>query len=142
MSIAAINVRNQFRGKVKEIVEGPVVSEIDVETAGGLIINLICARLLHRDRLDDLNMRGAWLHVIGDALGRRIAFEEMTPEEFRSLSQGTAPGPVVDMLLAAWSAAVGQPAYVTTAVAYILGTAPRTFRQWAADHATAFTGGA
>ncbi len=77
--------------------------------------------------------------VIGDALGHRIAFEEMTRDEFRSLSEGTAPSSVVDMLLAAWSAAVGQPAYVTTAVADILGTAPRTFRQWAAGHATAFT---
>ncbi|WP_329459961.1 NAD(P)H-binding protein [Streptomyces sp. NBC_01497] len=78
--------------------------------------------------------------VIGDVLGHRIAFEDMTPDEFRSLSQGTAPS-VVDMLLAAWSAAVGQPAYVTTAVADILGTAPRTYRQWVADHATAFTQG-
>ena len=41
MSIAAINVRNQFRGKVKEIVEGPVVSEIDVETPGGLIVTSV-----------------------------------------------------------------------------------------------------
>ena len=41
MSIAAINVRNQFRGKVKEIVEGPVVSEIDVETASGLIVTSV-----------------------------------------------------------------------------------------------------
>ncbi len=40
-----------------------------IVAAGGLIINLICARLLHRDSHDDLNMRGAWLHVIGDALG-------------------------------------------------------------------------
>ncbi|MFI0242477.1 SDR family oxidoreductase [Streptomyces sp. NPDC016845] len=79
--------------------------------------------------------------IIGDALGHRIAFEEMTPDEFRSHSQGTAPGSVVDMLLAAWSAAVGQPAYVTTAVGDILATAPRTFRQWATDHATAFTEG-
>ncbi|MFF9183079.1 NAD(P)H-binding protein [Streptomyces misionensis] len=83
----------------------------------------------------------AQVDVIGDALGRRIAFEEMTPDEFRRLSEGTAPASVVDMLLAAWSAAVGQPAYLTTAVADILGTAPRTFRQWAADHATAFTEG-
>ena len=30
MSITAINVRNQFKGKVKEIIEGPVVSEVDV----------------------------------------------------------------------------------------------------------------
>jgi cobalt-zinc-cadmium efflux system protein len=37
--------------------------------AGGLIVNLICALLLHRDRDQDLNVRGAWLHVIGDALG-------------------------------------------------------------------------
>ncbi len=37
--------------------------------AGGLAINLVCARLLHRDRQDDLNVRGAWLHVVGDALG-------------------------------------------------------------------------
>jgi cobalt-zinc-cadmium efflux system protein len=37
--------------------------------AGGLVINLICAWLLHGDHEMDLNMRGAWLHVMGDALG-------------------------------------------------------------------------
>ena len=37
--------------------------------AGGLLVNLSCAWLLHRDREEDLNVRGAWLHVIGDALG-------------------------------------------------------------------------
>jgi molybdopterin-binding protein len=37
MSITAINVRNQFRGTVKEIIEGPVVSEVDVITPAGLI---------------------------------------------------------------------------------------------------------
>ncbi|MGZ8842621.1 MAG: cation diffusion facilitator family transporter [Pyrinomonadaceae bacterium] len=40
-----------------------------IVAAGGLVINLICAWLLHRHSHDDLNMRGAWLHVIGDALG-------------------------------------------------------------------------
>ena len=37
--------------------------------AGGLIINLACAWILHGDHKDDLNVRGAWLHIIGDALG-------------------------------------------------------------------------
>ncbi|MER7582635.1 NAD(P)H-binding protein [Kitasatospora sp. NPDC097691] len=83
----------------------------------------------------------AQVGAIGDALGRQIAFEEMTPDEFRSLSEGAAPASVIDMLLACWSAAVGQPAYVTSTVAEILGTAPRTFRQWATDHAAAFTQG-
>ena len=41
MSITAINVRNQFRGKIKEIIEGPVVSEIDVETPEGLIVTSV-----------------------------------------------------------------------------------------------------
>jgi cobalt-zinc-cadmium efflux system protein len=36
---------------------------------GGLLINLVCAYLLHGEHEHDLNMRGAWLHVIGDALG-------------------------------------------------------------------------
>ena len=40
-----------------------------IVATGGLLINLICAGLLHSDRQDDLNMRGAWLHIIGDALG-------------------------------------------------------------------------
>ncbi|MEV7598654.1 NAD(P)H-binding protein [Kitasatospora sp. NPDC089797] len=80
--------------------------------------------------------------VIGDALGRRIAFEEVTPDEFRSRWQGAAPGSAVDMLLAAWHAAVGRPAYVTSTVADLLGTPPRTFGRWAADHAAAFAPGA
>jgi len=41
MSIIAINVRNQFRGTVKEIIEGPVVSEVDVLTPGGLIVTSV-----------------------------------------------------------------------------------------------------
>jgi molybdopterin-binding protein len=44
MSIQAINVRNQFRGKVKEIILGDVVSEIDVETPWGIVTSVITTR--------------------------------------------------------------------------------------------------
>lgn len=37
--------------------------------AGGLLVNLLAAWLLHGDHKHDLNLRGAWLHVMGDALG-------------------------------------------------------------------------
>jgi cobalt-zinc-cadmium efflux system protein len=37
--------------------------------SGGLIINLVCAWILHGRREIDLNIRGAWLHVVSDALG-------------------------------------------------------------------------
>lgn len=41
MSISAINVRNQFRGTIKDIIEGPVVSEVDVQTAAGLVVTSV-----------------------------------------------------------------------------------------------------
>lgn len=44
MSIQAINVRNQFRGKIKAIIDGPVVSEIDVETPAGIVTSVITTR--------------------------------------------------------------------------------------------------
>ncbi|WP_203605749.1 NAD(P)H-binding protein [Streptomyces sp. SID8014] len=82
--------------------------------------------------------QAAQVAALGEVLGRPIAYEEMPPDEFRELPRGTAPAPVADMLLAAWRASLGHPAHITTAVADLLGTPPRTFRQWAADHAAAF----
>ncbi len=76
--------------------------------------------------------------IIGDVLGRRIRFEELSPDEFRSRTEESWPRPAVDMLLAAWDATMGMPAFVTSTVSDILGSAPRSFRQWASDHATAF----
>lgn len=43
--------------------------EMTVIATGGLAVNLIAAYLLHSDHKHDLNMRGAWLHVMGDLLG-------------------------------------------------------------------------
>ncbi|HEY0004335.1 MAG TPA: cation diffusion facilitator family transporter [Pyrinomonadaceae bacterium] len=40
-----------------------------IVATGGLLINLVCAWMLHGDHEHDLNMRGALLHIIGDALG-------------------------------------------------------------------------
>ena len=42
------------------------------------------------------------------------------------------------VLMTAWAATMGRPAFVSSAVPDILGSA-RTFRQWATDHAAAFT---
>jgi molybdopterin-binding protein len=41
MTIKAINVRNQFRGIVKGIVPGPVLSEVDVETPAGIVTSVV-----------------------------------------------------------------------------------------------------
>ena len=47
MSIQAINVRNQFRGKVKEIIRGDVLSEVDVETPWGIVTSVITTRSIN-----------------------------------------------------------------------------------------------
>ncbi len=47
--------------------------------------------------------------IIGDVLGRRIAFEELSPDEFRSQTEGSWPRPVVDMLLAASGSPITPP---------------------------------
>jgi uncharacterized protein YbjT (DUF2867 family) len=76
--------------------------------------------------------------IIGEAIGRRIRFEELSPEDFRRETAESWPRPVVDMLLAAWGATLGQPAFVTSTVSDVVGSPPRTFRRWAVDHSAAF----
>jgi uncharacterized protein YbjT (DUF2867 family) len=78
------------------------------------------------------------VRIIGDVIGRPIRFEDLSPDEFRLETAGTWPRPVLDMLLTAWGATMGRPAFVTSTVADIVGSPARTFRQWAADHVAAF----
>ena len=49
----------------------PVIngSRLIIIAAGGLLVNIIAAKLLHHGHKHDLNMRAAWLHVMGDLLG-------------------------------------------------------------------------
>jgi cobalt-zinc-cadmium efflux system protein len=44
-------------------------TEMTLIAVGGLVVNVIAAFLLHSEHKHDLNMRGAFLHVIGDLLG-------------------------------------------------------------------------
>jgi cobalt-zinc-cadmium efflux system protein len=48
------------------VVDGPLLAAV---AAGGLIVNLIAASLLHAHAHESLNVRGAYLHVLGDLLG-------------------------------------------------------------------------
>ena len=74
--------------------------------------------------------------TIGEVIGRPLRFEELSPEEARR--ELPFPAPALNMLLNAWSAALGQPALVTSTVAEITGRPARTFRDWVADHAEEF----
>ncbi len=47
-------------------IAGPAMLAI---AAGGLVVNLVALAILREGRADNLNVRGAWLHVAADALG-------------------------------------------------------------------------
>jgi len=82
--------------------------------------------------------QAAQVRAIGDAIGRQLRLEELSPDEFRQ-EAASWPGGIAEMLLAAWQAALGRPAFVTAAIQEILGCPARTFGQWAAGNASAFS---
>ena len=76
--------------------------------------------------------------IIGDAIGRRLVFDEVSPDTARREVIAAWPPPVADMLLSAYGAAVDRPAVVTSAIEDVTRRPARTFREWAADHAADF----
>lgn len=83
--------------------------------------------------------QGEQILTIGRALGRSLQLEEMTPDEAQSELLPVLHSPVfIKMLLGAWKAALGQPAFVSTAFEEITGRPPRTFAQWATGYSNEF----
>jgi uncharacterized protein YbjT (DUF2867 family) len=80
------------------------------------------------------------IHEIGRALGRILRVEELSGEEARRELLSIMPPFVIEMLLAAWAAALGQPAFVTSTVKELTGAAPSTLFDWATDNAALFQG--
>lgn len=76
--------------------------------------------------------------MIGAAIGRALRFEEVPAQVAREqmLADGRPPA-LVEALLAS-AGPQGRPELVTSAVEDITGTATRTLRDWAADHADDF----
>ncbi len=78
------------------------------------------------------------LHMIGEAIGHPLRFEELSPDAARQDVLSNWPPAIATMLMDAYGAAVGRPAYVTTTVLDVTGAPARRFRDWAMDHAAEF----
>ena len=76
--------------------------------------------------------------VIGEAIGRRLHYDELPPAEARRELASTLPPDILDLLMNAWAVAVDRPAWVSHAFGELTGRPPRTFAEWARDHAEAF----
>jgi uncharacterized protein YbjT (DUF2867 family) len=78
------------------------------------------------------------VYAIGSAIGQSLPVEEISPNEARRELLALMPPFAIEMLLDAWTAALRQPAFVTSTVAEITGAPARTFLNWASDHASQF----
>ncbi|QIS10153.1 SDR family oxidoreductase [Nocardia arthritidis] len=84
--------------------------------------------LTHVDQLD----------LIGAALGRTLHFEEIPAAQAREDMTRYAPPMIVDAVLGQLAAAVAHPVGITHTVEEITGRPPRTFAEWATEHAAEF----
>lgn len=84
-------------------------------------------------RIDQLN-------TIGDAIGRQLRFEEISPDEFAQTMAQYVPEGVITMLLDYWADTVATPDVVRPTVEEVTGRSARTLAEWARDHAADFTG--
>lgn len=76
--------------------------------------------------------------AIGAAVGKRLRFEEVSPETAKATFFAGLPDDVAQSILDGHAAMVTRPEPVTTTVAELTGTPARTFGRWAADHAADF----
>ncbi|MER7466250.1 NAD(P)H-binding protein [Streptomyces sp. NPDC097981] len=75
---------------------------------------------------------------IAGAIGRPVAFEEITPDQARRFMGQAMPAPVVEMVLGYLADAVANPPVTVDTVEKITGRPALTFARWAADHAADF----
>jgi uncharacterized protein YbjT (DUF2867 family) len=78
------------------------------------------------------------ISTIANVLGRDLRIEEITPGEARRELLTIGPLPAVNMLLDAWSAALGHPAHITSIFTEITGAPAKSFRTWVTDNVAAF----
>jgi cobalt-zinc-cadmium efflux system protein len=72
--------------------------------SGGLAVNLFCAWLLHASHAGDLNIRGAWLHLMADAVGSVGAIVAGLLMRFYGWYRADAAVSAAIALLIIWSA--------------------------------------
>jgi uncharacterized protein YbjT (DUF2867 family) len=79
------------------------------------------------------------LNCIGDAIGKRLRFQEIPAAVFQQEMEKYMPLPIIKMFLDYWSDTVTVPDVVLPTVEQLTGHKARTLAQWAIDHASDFS---
>jgi uncharacterized protein YbjT (DUF2867 family) len=78
--------------------------------------------------------------ILGEVLGRDLRFEGQPDDEARAEMSASMPAAYVDAFFDFYVTGTLDESRPRPDVADVTGRPPRTFRQWAQDHATAFGG--
>jgi uncharacterized protein YbjT (DUF2867 family) len=81
--------------------------------------------------------------IIGRTIGRQLRFVDESPDEARARRKREGYSPAIlesALAIAAYQRAGGKTVTITSTVADLTGRPPRTFAQFAQDHAAAFRG--
>jgi len=76
--------------------------------------------------------------LIGTAIGRPVALEELGEDEFKAAVADHMPPGYADQLLTYWRGSVGTTPPALPTVQEVTGRPARTFAQWTRDHAADF----
>jgi uncharacterized protein YbjT (DUF2867 family) len=79
------------------------------------------------------------LETIGNAIGKTLRYEEITPEAFAQSMSAFMPPPTIKMMLDHWSDTVHEPDVVYPTITQMTGRPARTLEDWARDHAADFS---
>jgi uncharacterized protein YbjT (DUF2867 family) len=97
----------------------------------------------HEERVYELSGPEAFtpaqrLAVVGQVLERDLRFEAQSDEDARAEMSAGTPGPYVDAFFDFYARGALDESRLLPAVRQVTGRPPRTFRQWATEHADAF----
>ncbi|RKT05846.1 uncharacterized protein YbjT (DUF2867 family) [Streptomyces sp. 3211.6] len=112
------------------------IADIAVEALTG---DSLTGRSLTLTGPESLTFR-AQLAVLSAAIGREIPVEQISREAAERQMSAFMPARVAGSLLDLWAAACHGPAAIADTTASLLGRPARTYAQWAAENASAFTG--
>ena len=76
--------------------------------------------------------------AIGNAIGRPVRFEELSPGAVPAGRHLEFPAPVVEDLLKSLASYVGQTAYIAADLEKVIGRPATSYAQWAVQHADAY----
>jgi uncharacterized protein YbjT (DUF2867 family) len=81
---------------------------------------------------------GDRVRILGEVLRRDLRFEPQTDEQAHAEMSAAMPAPYVEAFFSFYAEGKLDESVVTPAVADVTGRPPRTFAEWAAEHAGAF----